>query len=134
MTTANNSPAPPSSTPSTKPPPAAPPRWATATWSGASGASGEPLVLLHGGTGSWMHWMRNIEDLARDYMLLVPDIPGSGESAIPDDADQRGEGRGGAGRRHRRDPRTGPPLRLAGFSMGGLISGYVAKLAGERVT
>ena len=41
---------------------------------------GEPLVLLHGGTGSWMHWMRNIEDLSRDYMLLVPDIPGSGES------------------------------------------------------
>src|SRR6476469_4025724 len=44
---------------------------------------GDPLVLLHGGTGSWMHWMRNIEDLARDFTLLVPDIPGSGESAAP---------------------------------------------------
>ena len=74
---------PPSSTPSTTPPPAAPPRWATAIWSGASGASGDPLVLLHGGTGSWMHWMRNIEDLSRDFMLLVPDMPGSGESAMP---------------------------------------------------
>ncbi len=40
-------------------------------------------MLLHGGTGSWMHWVRNIEDLSRDFMLLVPDIPGSGESAAP---------------------------------------------------
>ena len=23
---------------------------------------GRPLVLLHGGTGSWMHWVRNVED------------------------------------------------------------------------
>ena len=45
--------------------------------------TGTPLVLLHGGTGSWMHWVRNIEDLAGDFMLLVPDIPGSGESGNP---------------------------------------------------
>ena len=44
---------------------------------------GEPLVLLHGGTGSWLHWVRNIEALAADFMLLVPDIPGSGESGNP---------------------------------------------------
>ena len=24
--------------------------------------AGTPLVLLHGGTGSWMHWVRNVED------------------------------------------------------------------------
>jgi len=45
--------------------------------------TGAPLVLLHGGTGSWMHWMRNIEELARDFTLLVPDLPGSGESSSP---------------------------------------------------
>src|SRR5438552_16610728 len=45
---------------------------------------GEPLVLLHGGTGSWLHWVRNIEPLSADFMLLVPDIPGSGESANPE--------------------------------------------------
>jgi len=45
---------------------------------------GEPLVLLHGGTGSWLHWVRNIEDLSRDFMVVVPDIPGSGESATPE--------------------------------------------------
>lgn len=93
---------------------------------------GRPLVLLHGGTGSWMHWIRNIEDLSRDFMLLVPDIPGSGESASPQlptsvehvadsllagiDAVIGGE-RGFA---------------IAAFSMGGLISGYLTKRAGAR--
>ena len=32
--------------------------------------TGDPLVLLHGGTGSWMHWVRNIEALSQDFMLL----------------------------------------------------------------
>ena len=45
---------------------------------------GPPLVLLHGGTGSWMHWIRNIEELARDFTVVAPDIPGSGESASPE--------------------------------------------------
>ena len=45
--------------------------------------TGDPLVLLHGGTGSWMHWVRNIEALSQDFMLLAPDTPGSGESATP---------------------------------------------------
>ena len=44
---------------------------------------GKPLVLLHGGTGSWMHWIRNVEALSHDMMVVVPDLPGSGESASP---------------------------------------------------
>ena len=54
---------------------------------------GEPdrpvLVLLHGGSGSWLHWARNLAPL-RDagYRLLVPDLPGFGDSqAIGQDAD-----------------------------------------------
>jgi pimeloyl-ACP methyl ester carboxylesterase len=96
--------------------------------------NGEPLLLLHGGTGSWMHWMRNIEDLARDYMLLVPDIPGSGESALP--TMPTSVEQVAAALIAGIDAILGPerPFKLVGFSMGGLISGYVAKLAGERVT
>lgn len=26
--------------------------------------NGEPLVLIHGGHGSWLHWIRNIEALS----------------------------------------------------------------------
>jgi pimeloyl-ACP methyl ester carboxylesterase len=96
--------------------------------------SGDPLVLLHGGTGSWMHWMRNIQDLARDYMLLVPDIPGSGESASP--ALPTSAAKVAAALVAGIDLILGPDHRfaVAAFSMGGLISGYVARFAGERLT
>src|SRR5438105_14326658 len=44
---------------------------------------GDPLVLLHGGPGSWMHWVRNIAALERDFMLLVPHLPGPGAPGLP---------------------------------------------------
>jgi 2-hydroxy-6-oxonona-2,4-dienedioate hydrolase len=93
---------------------------------------GPPLVLLHGGTGSWMHWMRNIEDLSRDFTLLVPDLPGSGESGAPA-APVSADGIGAtlsAGLSTIIGPQTG--FSIAGFSMGGLIAGYLVRHAGER--
>ncbi len=42
--------------------------------------AGPPLVLLHGGHGSWLHWARNIEALSAQHEVLVPDMPGFGES------------------------------------------------------
>ncbi len=42
--------------------------------------SGPPLVLLHGGNGNWLHWVRNIEALAQQHQLWLPDLPGCGES------------------------------------------------------
>jgi pimeloyl-ACP methyl ester carboxylesterase len=94
---------------------------------------GKPLVLLHGGTGSWMHWIRNVEPLAHDRMVIVPDLPGSGESASPQPpysaesmAAMLLQGLnaviGGAAR-----------FSIAGFSMGGLIAGYLAQQGGARV-
>jgi 2-hydroxy-6-oxonona-2,4-dienedioate hydrolase len=94
--------------------------------------NGTPLVLLHGGTGSWMHWVRNIEELARDFMLLVPDIPGSGESGTPPapvSADSIGATLA-EGVARIIGPQTA--FAIAGFSMGGLIAGYVARHAGAR--
>jgi pimeloyl-ACP methyl ester carboxylesterase len=44
---------------------------------------GEPLVLLHGGAGSWRHWARNILFLSRSRRVLAPDTPGLGESDLP---------------------------------------------------
>ena len=44
--------------------------------------SGRPVVLLHGGSGSWTHWVRNISALVEaGYMVHVPDLPGFGDSA-----------------------------------------------------
>jgi 2-hydroxy-6-oxonona-2,4-dienedioate hydrolase len=46
---------------------------------------GEMVLLLHGGAGSWTHWIRNIEALSAHFDVIVPDLPGLGESAsLPD--------------------------------------------------
>ena len=38
----------------------------------------QPLVLLHGGSGSWTHWIRNVEAFAAaGRRVLVPDLPAS---------------------------------------------------------
>lgn len=42
--------------------------------------SGKPLVLFHGGHGSWLHWLRNIRALARERTLYLVDLPGFGDS------------------------------------------------------
>lgn len=47
--------------------------------------SGEPLVLLHGFTGSsgdWVH-LFDLEALARDHRLILPDLRGHGRSDNP---------------------------------------------------
>ena len=42
------------------------------------------VVLLHGGSGSWLHWVRNIGPLlGAGYRVLVPDLPGFGDSDLP---------------------------------------------------
>jgi pimeloyl-ACP methyl ester carboxylesterase len=80
-----------------------------------------------------MHWVRNIEALAADFTVLVPDIPGSGESATPPapiSADSIGANLA-AGVASIIGPQTS--FTVAGFSMGGLIAGYVVRHAGARV-
>lgn len=42
-----------------------------------------PLVMLHGGAGSWQHWVRNIPVFSDARRVLAPDLPGLGESADP---------------------------------------------------
>jgi len=49
--------------------------------------SGTPTVLLHGSHGGWLHWVRNIEPLARERRVVIPDLPGFGESDPPADLD-----------------------------------------------
>jgi pimeloyl-ACP methyl ester carboxylesterase len=85
-----------------------------------------PLVLLHGGSGSWMHWLRNIPALAASgRWVLVPDLPGFGDSAAPlrgTDADVLPE-----------PVEQGLALLvgeaacdLVGFSFGGMVAGFLA--------
>jgi len=95
--------------------------------------AGPILVLFHGGAGSWRHWAHNIGDLSRDHRLLVPDLPGLGESAMvpePATAEAVAEvlGRG-------IDLLLGPDAEydVAGFSFGGTAATCLAALHGARV-
>jgi pimeloyl-ACP methyl ester carboxylesterase len=48
--------------------------------------TGRPVVLLHGGSGSWMHWIKTIPVLVEaGYEIWAADLPGLGDSAMPPD-------------------------------------------------
>lgn len=47
------------------------------------GNGGRSLVLLHGGHGNWMHWLRNVEALSSRREVWVPDMPGFGVASDP---------------------------------------------------
>lgn len=99
-----------------------------------------PVLLLHGGSGSWLHWCRNIVPLLQaGRCVIAPDLPGFGESAAlgrRDDADavpqwlDAGLVQLQAGL---------PPLEMAqgcdvvGFSFGGLIAGLLARQWPQQV-
>jgi 2-hydroxy-6-oxonona-2,4-dienedioate hydrolase len=42
--------------------------------------SGAPVLLIHGGHGAWVHWIANIDALARHRRVLALDLPGFGHS------------------------------------------------------
>jgi 2-hydroxy-6-oxonona-2,4-dienedioate hydrolase len=48
-----------------------------------SWGEGQPILLLHGGSGSWLHWLTTIPVLAPQYTVWVPDMPGFGDSDLP---------------------------------------------------
>lgn len=87
--------------------------------------SSSPLVLLHGGSGSWSHWIRNVEFLAKSRNVWAMDIPGFGDSELPPnvrDADEL------VPYLERILKRTfgQQPLDVIGFSFGGMTAGLVA--------
>ena len=48
--------------------------------------SGKPaLLLFHGGSGSWIHWIRNVLPLSQHFEVYAADLPGLGDSDPPDD-------------------------------------------------
>jgi len=48
-----------------------------------TGGSGPPLLLLHGYAQSNVMWHRVAPELARQFTLILPDLPGYGWSAAP---------------------------------------------------
>jgi pimeloyl-ACP methyl ester carboxylesterase len=96
---------------------------------------GPPLVLLHGGHGSWLHWVRNIDALAASHSLWLPDLPGYGDSD-PIEASGIEEIVDATAYSIDRLIGAGKAIDLGGFSFGGLVAsrlaasrGHVRKLA-----
>lgn len=96
-------------------------------WGEAGGSrSLAPVVLLHGGSGSWTHWLHNILPLVESgRRVYVPDLPGFGDSAAPAQGTDA-------------DAVPGPVEQglklllgdeacdLVGFSFGGMVAGFLA--------
>jgi pimeloyl-ACP methyl ester carboxylesterase len=102
-------------------------------WRVWNAGGGAPVLLLHGGSGSWRHWVKQIPWMAAERMVLAPDIPGLGESDDPPEPQDPAtiaqvlvDGLAGL------VPDT-TQLDLAGFSFGALTSGFVAKLLAPRL-
>lgn len=95
---------------------------------------GAPLVLIHGGHGSWLHWIRNIDALAQAHTLWLPDLPGFGDSDAldvhphaPDRLQHLTDAVAGS-----LDDLVGEDTQvdLAGFSFGGLAAAQLAAIRG----
>jgi pimeloyl-ACP methyl ester carboxylesterase len=91
---------------------------------GEEHAARTPVVLGHGAQGAWSHWIRNIDVLAERFLVIAADIPGQGDSALPETPDHRGISKAIAeglcaivGER---------PVDLAGFSFSGIAFAHFA--------
>ncbi len=84
-----------------------------------------PVVLFHGGSGSWTHWVKNILPLVdAGRQVLAVDLPGFGDSALPlggNDADAMVEPLAVS----LRELLDGQPADLVGFSLGGVVAGLL---------
>lgn len=84
------------------------------------------VVLLHGGSGSWTHWVRNIAPLqAAGWRVLVPDLPGFGDSDLPpgcSDVDALPAHLHAGLQQLQALGACGHQVRLVGFSFGGMAA------------
>ena len=94
---------------------------------------GPPLVLLHGGYGSWTHWLRNIEALGAHYRVIAADLPGLGDSATPP-GPITPEGLAAIISRGLDEVLPdGERFHLVGFSFGAMLGSVVAAARGAQV-
>ncbi len=89
--------------------------------------TGKPIILLHGGYGSWKHWIKQIHFFSKNYTLFIPDMPGFGDS---DDLKKPHTPEKIAKNLMdgflKINPITNQKINIIGFSFGGLITGHLS--------
>ena len=95
-------------------------------------ATERPLLLLHGGFGSWTHWMANIRSLRQNRTVWTLDMPGLGASA--DMTAPHTEEHFAAEILNSLNTLHGARVEfdIAAFSFGALIGAHMAVAAGPR--
>ncbi|MFT7597423.1 MAG: 2-hydroxy-6-oxonona-2,4-dienedioate hydrolase [Acidimicrobiales bacterium] len=97
------------------------------------GDPGRPLVLLHGGSGSWTHWIHTIPWFMNERTVIAADLPGMGDSPDPPEpytADSLAEL---VARALEQLVDAEVAVDLVGFSFGGIVAGHLAANFAERV-
>src|SRR6202453_2093257 len=98
-----------------------------------SGGRAPVVALFHGGAGSWRHWVRNIPVLVETYRVLVPDLPGLGESDFPSDGDNAEPVARIVADGIDQIVGAETSFDVVGFSFGGTMAACVGVLRGKRV-
>ena len=98
-----------------------------------SGGAAPVVALFHGGAGSWRHWIRTIPALVGRYRVLVPDLPGLGESDFPPDGEDAFAIAGIVADGIDAIVGAGKDFEVVGFSFGGTMAACVGALRGKRV-
>ena len=95
--------------------------------------NGENLLLVHGGTGSRKHWIRNTATLAEHYRVWAIDLPGFGESLeLPAGLDSE-QYIAYVYEQLQAFTFTQEPFLLGAFSFGSVVSSGLAIKFGERL-
>lgn len=91
-----------------------------------------PVLLFHGGFGSWTHWIKTIPDLMLSTTVIAADLPGLGDSddvARPHTVEKLSDILV-QGIDEVLD--TNQSFHLVGFSFGGLLASHVAATFGDQ--
>jgi pimeloyl-ACP methyl ester carboxylesterase len=95
-------------------------------WRYLETGAGEPLLLVHGFTGSKENWLPVMGELGGQFRVIAPDLPGWGESQRLADADYGFRAQAERLAEFIARVAPGQPVRLVGHSMGGGIAAVYA--------
>ena len=102
-------------------------------WHWSERGSGEPLVLLHGFAGNRNHWSRVVQNLEANTRILIPDLPGFGESIVIGDSPDYGADQQLTRLIQWLDALKIRKAHIGGHSMGGRIAFLFASRFPDRV-